>query len=163
MEKAGVSKQDESVPVDASSQKISLAGASDNVDQLHRRLGNRQIQLSAIGSSVGTGIFMVIGGALSTGGPIGLLISWSMYASVMGMVNSCVAEMVTFMPVSGGFIRLAGHWVDDAFGFAAGWVFWFYLVLEIPFEITAISVLLKYWRDDIPVAAVCGACIASIA
>jgi hypothetical protein len=25
-------------------------------------------------------------------------------------------------PVSGGFIRLAGKWVDEAFGFMAGWV-----------------------------------------
>jgi hypothetical protein len=29
----------------------------------------------------------------------------------------------------------------------------------IPFEITAINLILSYWRDDIPVAAVCAACI----
>jgi hypothetical protein len=29
----------------------------------------------------------------------------------------------------------------------------------IPFEITAINLILSYWRDDIPVAAVCAVCI----
>lgn len=29
----------------------------------------------------------------------------------------------------------------------------------VPFEITAINLILSYWRDDIPVAAVCAVCI----
>lgn len=40
---------------------------------------------------------------------------------MLGLVNNCVAEMTVLMPVSGGFIRLAGQWVDEAFGFMAGW------------------------------------------
>jgi amino acid transporter len=67
--------------------------------------------------------------------------------------------MSTLMPVSGGFIRLAGHWVDDAFGFMAGWNFFFYEALLIPFEITALSLVLSFWSDNIPTAAVCAACI----
>lgn len=70
-----------------------------------------------------------------------------------------MAEMATLMPVSGGFIRLAGKWVDDAWGFMAGWNFFFYEALLIPFEITALNLVLSFWRDDIPAAAVCAACI----
>ena len=66
-----------------------------------------------------------------------------------------MAEMSILMPVSGGFIRLAGKWVDDAFGFMAGWNFFFYEALLIPFEITALNLVLSFWRDDIPTAAVC--------
>lgn len=40
-----------------------------------------------------------------------------------------------------------------------GWNFFLYEALLIPFEITAISLLLNYWRDGIPVAAVCVGCI----
>jgi amino acid transporter len=36
---------------------------------------------------------------------------------MLGLVNNCLAEMTVYQPVSGGFIRLAGEWVDDAFGF----------------------------------------------
>jgi len=41
----------------------------------------------------------------------------------------------------------------------AGWNFFLYEALLIPFEITALNVVLKYWRDDIPAAAVCAAVI----
>jgi amino acid transporter len=40
-----------------------------------------------------------------------------------------------------------------------GWNFFFYEALLIPFEITALNTVLSYWRDDIPTAAVCVACI----
>ncbi|KAL1863776.1 hypothetical protein Plec18170_000615 [Paecilomyces lecythidis] len=127
---------------------------------LHRRLGSRQIQLVAIGGSIGTGLFIAIGGALYKGGPGSLLIAFTVEAIMVAMLNNCLAEMTTYMPVSGGFIRLAGKWVDDAWGFMAGWNFFIYMALTVPFEISAVNVLLAYWRNDIPVVAVCLACIA---
>jgi amino acid transporter len=54
---------------------------------------------------------------------------------------------------------MAGHWVDEALGFMAGWNFFFYEALLIPFEITALNLVLSFWRDDIPVWAVCIAVI----
>ena len=88
----------------------------DNVDFLHRRLGNRQIQLIAIGGSIGTALFVSIGGALNKGGPLGMLLAYAGYSCVIALVNNSMAEMATYMPVSGGFIRMAGKWVDEAFG-----------------------------------------------
>lgn len=135
----------------------------DNADNLQRRLGNRQIQLIAIGGSIGTALFVSINSGLYHGGPGSLLIAYFLYSCMLGLVNNCVAEMSTYMPVSGGFIRLAGtrnshlkdyksklivrpgHWVDEAFGFMAGWNFFFYEALLIPFEITALNTVLKYW------------------
>jgi amino acid transporter len=132
---------------------------TDNADELQRHLGNRQIQLIAIGGSIGTALFVSVGGALNKGGPLGMLIAYTGYCFVIALVNNAMAEMASFMPVSGGFIRMAGHWVDDAFGFMAGWNFFLYEALLIPFEITALNLVLKFWRDDIPVAAVCAAVI----
>ena len=62
-------------------------------------------------------------------------------------------------PVSGGFIRLAGHFVDDALGFMSGWNFYLYEALLIPFEITALTTILGFWRTDIPAWSVPIACI----
>lgn len=123
----------------------------DNADELQRHLGNRQIQLIAIGGSIGTALFVSIGGALNKAGPGSLFMAYTFYSLVMGMVNNSIAEMSIYMPVSGGFIRLAGHWVDEALGFAAGWNFFLYEALLIPFEITALHTVLSFWRDDIPV------------
>lgn len=141
----------------------SNVGVVENADQLHRRLGNRQIQLIAIGGSIGTALFVTIGTGLYKGGPGSLLIAYFMYSCMMGLVNNCMAEMAVLMPISGSFVRMAGHWVDEAFGFVAGWNFFLYEAILIPFEISALNLVLTFWRDDIPVAAVCAACVVSYA
>lgn len=49
---------------------------SENVDELHRALSNRQIQMMAIGASIGTALFVSIGWGLMEGGPASLLIGY---------------------------------------------------------------------------------------
>ncbi|KAE8376611.1 amino acid permease/ SLC12A domain-containing protein [Aspergillus bertholletiae] len=142
-------------PVEATVQ----VGQVDSTNGLQRRLENRHIQLIAIGGSIGTALFVTIGNGLAAGGPASLLIAYVLYCGVLACINNCLSEMTVLHPVSGGFIRLAGKWVDDALGFMVGWNFFLYEALMVPFEITAINLILGYWRDDIPVAAVCAACI----
>ena len=96
---------------------------TSNADQLQRHLNNRQIQLIAIGGSIGTALFVSIGTGLYHGGAGSLLIAYTVQSCVLAMVNNSIAEMSTAFPVSGGFIRLAGKWVDDALGFMVGWNF----------------------------------------
>ena len=33
--------------------------------------------------------------------------------------------MIAFLPLPGGFIKLAGRFVDPAFAFATGWNYWY--------------------------------------
>ncbi|KAB8259035.1 amino acid permease/ SLC12A domain-containing protein [Aspergillus pseudonomiae] len=134
-------------------------GQINSAEGLQRRLENRHVQLIAIGGSIGTALFVTIGNGLAAGGPASLLIAYVLYCGVLACINNCLSEMIVLHPVSGGFIRIAGKWVDDALGFMVGWNFFLYEALMIPFEITAINLILGYWRDDIPVAAVCVACI----
>lgn len=130
---------------------------------LHRRLNNRQIQLIAAGGSIGTALFISIGGGLAKGGPGSLFLAFSLYSMVLALVNNSIAEMNTYMPVAGGFIRLAGYWADDALGFMAGWNFFLYEALIIPFEIVALNLVLSFWSSDItdpgPTAGICAAVI----
>ncbi|KAK1676672.1 amino acid permease-domain-containing protein [Colletotrichum godetiae] len=130
---------------------------------LHRRLNNRQIQLIAAGGSIGTALFISIGGGLAKGGPGSLLIAYTAYTLILALVNNSVAEMNTYMPVAGGFVRLAGYWVDDALGFLAGWNFFLYEAILIPFEITALNIVISFWSDDVvkpgPTAGICAAVI----
>ncbi|CAG8948713.1 hypothetical protein HYFRA_00001834 [Hymenoscyphus fraxineus] len=125
---------------------------------LQRSMGNRQVQLLAIGGSIGTATFVSIGITLYHSGPIGLLLGFTIYSCILALVNNAVAEMVVFMPVTASFIRHGSKWVDDAWGFMAGWNFFFYEAVLIPFEITALGLVLSFWRDDIPIAAICAGC-----
>lgn len=133
--------------------------ATVTIGGLHRRLGIRHIQLVAIGGSIGTGLFIAIGTGLHKGGPASLLLAFIIECLMVSMLNNCLAEMSTYMAVPGGFIGLAGKWCDDALGFMAGWNFFIYMALTVPFEISAVSVLLEYWRDDIPHIAVILICM----
>ncbi|KAF4955340.1 hypothetical protein FSARC_11874 [Fusarium sarcochroum] len=145
--------------VQTSAESVHQGDSGPNVDHLQRKLGNRQVQLIAIGGSIGTASFVSIGVGLIKGGPGSLLIAYTIYSCMLGLVNNCIAEMATYMPITSAFIRMAGHWVDEAFGFMAGWNFFLYEAILIPFEISALNLVLTYWRDDIPVAAVVAACI----
>jgi amino acid transporter len=110
---------DEAPAYRRNSDDVTSGQVLENADGLARRLNNRQIQLIAIGGSVGTALFVSIGEGLAKGGPGSLLIAYLIYSCMLGLVNNCMAEMATYMPVSGGFIRMAGKWVDDALGFVS--------------------------------------------
>ncbi|KAF2137211.1 uncharacterized protein K452DRAFT_353603 [Aplosporella prunicola CBS 121167] len=131
----------------------------ENADHLQRKLSNRQLQFIAIGGSIGTALFVSIGYGLIEGGPGSLFLAFVIYSCMMATVNSCVAEMAVFMPVSGSYVRMGSKWVDEALGFTAGWNFFLYEAILIPFEISALNLVLGYWSKDIPLAAVCAACI----
>ncbi len=137
----------------------SIRDLNDGRDQLHRHLGNRQIQLIAIGGTIGTGLFVSIGGGLAVGGPANLLLGYSLHALMICLINNSLAEMVCYMPVGGSFIRMAGKWVDESLGFLAGWNFFLYEAILIPYEISALNLVLTFWTDKIPVAAICIAVI----
>lgn len=66
----------------------------------------------------------------------------------------CMAEMVTYLPISSPFVRFAGRYVDEALGFAAGWNFFIFEAALVPFEVTACNIILQFWTDKIPTAVV---------
>lgn len=86
------------VPYD---EAVGVVEARGNTDALQRHLGNRQIQMIAIGGSIGTALFVSIGNGLMDGGPGSLLIAFALYSALLGLVNNCMAEMAVYMPVSG--------------------------------------------------------------
>ncbi|KAI9745546.1 MAG: hypothetical protein M1818_001080 [Claussenomyces sp. TS43310] len=153
------SPSEEKAPAYYESNDGDEAGTVVTVDHLQRKLSGRQIQMIAIGGSIGTALFVSIGSGLTSGGPGSLLLAFLIYCFFMAAINNCMAEMAVYMPVSGGWIRMGGHWVDEAFGFALGWNFFLYEAVLIPWEISALNLVLTFWSDDIPVAAICAACI----
>ena len=83
-----------------------------------------------------------------------MLLAYLIQTNMVFMINNCMAEMTVLMPVSGGFISLAGKWVDPALGVMVGYNFFLYEGLLIPFEISAIDSMLGFWIEDVPLWAV---------
>ncbi|KAL6246915.1 hypothetical protein RBB50_006222 [Rhinocladiella similis] len=133
---------------------VSETFSPDASNSVQRRMNNRQIQMNAIGGTIGGALFIAMGGALAKGGPGSLFLGYFVHIWFQGITATCSAEMDTFMPVSGAFIQHASKWVDQALGFMVGWNFYIYMALGIPFEMVSTSLILGFWRDDIPIAAV---------
>jgi yeast amino acid transporter len=61
-----------------------------------------------------------------------------------------MAEMVTYLPISSPFIRFAGRYVDEAFGVAAGYNFFVFEAMLVPFEVVGCNLIIHYWSDAVP-------------
>jgi amino acid transporter len=95
-------------------------------------------------------LYVQIGKGLIAGGPASLFIAFTVWCTFILAITLCMAEMVTYLPISSPFIRFAGRYVDEAFGFAAGWNFFIFEAAMVPFEITACNVIIHYWSDVVP-------------
>ncbi|KAK1992956.1 amino acid permease [Colletotrichum falcatum] len=121
---------------------------------LHRKLRGKEVQLFAIGGAIGTSLYVQMGSALPKGGPAGLFIAFIIWGCVMWAVNECFAEMVTYVPVPSPFVRFAGEWVDEALGFAMAWNFFLNMAILVPFEIVAMTIMITFWTDTVPIVAI---------
>ncbi|ODQ68160.1 hypothetical protein NADFUDRAFT_19230 [Nadsonia fulvescens var. elongata DSM 6958] len=114
-------------------------------DSTHRRLKNRHVQLIGIGGTIGTVLFVQLGTALSKGGPGSLFIAFALWCVPVLFITNCTAEMVSYLPISSPFIRFAGRYCDEALEVMAGWNFFFFEAVLVPFELTAVNVVLHFW------------------
>ncbi|KAL5407428.1 hypothetical protein PMIN06_006632 [Paraphaeosphaeria minitans] len=123
-------------------------------DSTHRMLKPRHIQLIGIGGTIGTALYVQIGRGLMNGGPASLFLAFSIWCTFILAVTLCMAEMVSYLPISSPFIRFAGRYVDEAFGFAAGWNFFIFEAALVPFEIVACNLIIHFWSDVVPTGAI---------
>ncbi|KAI1499613.1 amino acid transporter [Biscogniauxia marginata] len=140
-------------PEKTSAEVADIFGPS-KTDGTHRKLKPRHIQLIGIGGTIGTALYVQIGRSLLDGGPGSLFIAFTLWCTVVLGITMSMAEMVTYLPISSPFIRFAGRYVDEAFGFAAGWNFFVFEAALVPFEITACNFIIHFWSEAVPAGAI---------
>jgi amino acid permease len=74
---------------------------------------------------IGTGLFLGTAGSLKNGGPIGLLLGYFSIGTICFSVMISLGEMIAFLPISGGYIKLAERFVNQSFSFTMGWNCWY--------------------------------------
>ncbi|KAI0343336.1 general amino acid permease 1 [Trametopsis cervina] len=122
-----------------------------DLDQVQRKLKQRHVQMIAIAGTIGTGLFLGSGSALSGAGPLGALLAYFIVGSVAYSALCAIGEMTSHAPISGTFPHFAARWVDPAFGFAIGWNYWYSNAISIPVEITASTILLTFWDSNVSI------------
>lgn len=118
------------------------------------RLKARHVQFIALGGSIGTGLFLGIGAALTKAGPLSLLLGYTLTGfAIYGMLRS-LDEMATWLPLPGAIPQFCTRYVDPALGFAVGWNTWYQAAITLCAELSAASIVIGYWdgAKDINVA-----------
>lgn len=103
----------------------------------------------AIGSSIGTGLFVGSGSALRTGGSAGLVLAWALILTGVFATIQGLGELSVTLPVSGGFNLYATRFIEPAVGFAVGWNYFMQFFVLVPLELVAASLTVKYWNSSL--------------
>ncbi|KAH8602225.1 amino acid permease/ SLC12A domain-containing protein [Bisporella sp. PMI_857] len=117
--------------------------------ELRRGLAQRHIQMIALAGTIGTGLFLGSGKAIARGGPLGALMGYTFVGILVSGVVMSIAELSALVPLSGGIIRHAHHFVDPALSFANGWNSIYNSMMTLPAEMVAAAVLVEFWNQEI--------------
>jgi yeast amino acid transporter len=88
---------------------------------LARELKGRHLQMIAISGSIGTGLFVASGQALSHGGPASVLLAYLIVGVMLWCTVQALGEMAVVFPVAGSFSAFSTRFLDPSWGFAMGW------------------------------------------
>lgn len=116
---------------------------------LQRGLKARHIQMIALGGTIGTGLFMSSGSAISQAGPGGALVSYGLIGILVFCVMMSLGEMSALIPVSGTFSHFAVRFADPSLGFMVGWIYWANWAVGVAAELTGVSLVMEYWITSV--------------
>ncbi|AZS17266.1 amino acid permease [Paenibacillus lutimineralis] len=116
-----------------------------NSSSLKPGLKARHMTMIALGGSIGTGLFLASGGAIASAGPGGALLAYAAVGIMVYFLMTSLGELATYIPDSGSFETYASRFVDPSLGFAMGWNFWYNWAITIAAELSAATLIMKYW------------------
>ncbi|KAL4959784.1 amino acid permease/ SLC12A domain-containing protein [Aspergillus stella-maris] len=129
-----------------------MAAPAPEGTDLARAFKSRQISMFAIACSMGTGLIIGSGTALTRGGPGSLLIAYSFIGICVFFIMTALGEMATYIPMNKGFSGFARRYAHPALGYATGWNYFFSYAIALPTNLTAAGLIVHYWRPDLNVA-----------
>ncbi len=115
---------------------------------LQRTLKARHMSMIAIGGSIGTGLFVASGATISQAGPGGALLAYAVVGLMVYFLMTSLGEMAAHLPVSGSFATYGAKYVDEGFGFALGWNYWYNWAVTIAVDLVAAQLVMAYWFPD---------------
>ncbi|CAI6482743.1 AIS_HP2_G0015610.mRNA.1.CDS.1 [Saccharomyces cerevisiae] len=115
-----------------------------------RALKNRHISLLALGGVIGPGCLVGAGNALNKGGPLALLLGFSIIGIIAFSVMESIGEMITLYPSGGGFTTLARRFHSDALSAVCGYAYVVVFFAVLANEYNTLSSILQFWGPQVP-------------
>jgi D-serine/D-alanine/glycine transporter len=136
--------------IEVSAQKATGTAATGNGEEpkLARQLGNRHIQMIAIGGAIGTGLFMGSGKTISLAGPAVLFV-YMIIGFILFFVMRAMGEILLSNLDYKSFGDFAGDILGPWAGFVTAWSYWFYWVVVGVADVVAITGYVQWLAPDV--------------
>ncbi len=117
----------------------------------HKGMGRRQVQMIAIGGSIGTGLFLGAGARLQMAGPA-LALVYLVCGIFSFFILRALGELVLHRPTSGSFVSYAREFLGEKASYVAGWMYFLNWAMTGIVDITAVALYMHYWGafSDVP-------------
>jgi amino acid transporter, AAT family len=116
---------------------------------LHRRLGQRQLTMMAIGGAIGVGLFLGSSVTIRLAGP-GVILSYLLGAGIALIMAYVLTEMAVVHPVAGAFGVYAEKYLNPWAGFSIRATYGAAQIIAIGAEVTAAGIYISYWFPHVP-------------
>ncbi|MCT1367150.1 amino acid permease [Kocuria sp. HSID16901] len=109
----------------------------------------RQLQMIAIGGSIGTGLFLGTGGRLQSAGPT-LFILYAVAGFFGYLILRQLGELVVHRPSSGSFVSYCREFYGEKSAYFVGWMYWLSWATTTVVDATAMAIYIKWFGQYIP-------------
>ncbi len=116
---------------------------------LKQELSARLLGMIAIGTSIGTGLFLGSGLSVQMAGP-GVIFSYIIGAFITLLVMLALSEMTAAHPMAGSFGAYAEHFVNPWAGWVTRYTYFMAQVVAIGSQIVAAAIYCRYWFPSVP-------------
>jgi L-asparagine transporter-like permease len=123
--------------------------AMPEVQGLHRRLGQRQLTMMAIGGAIGVGLFLGSSVTIRLAGPA-VILSYVVGAGIALIMSYALTEMAVVHPVAGAFGVYAEKYLNPWAGFSVRATYGAAQIIAIGAEVTAAAIYISFWLPHVP-------------
>jgi amino acid permease len=102
----------------------------------------------AFSACIGVGFFLQSGRVVYLTGPGMAVIAYILIGTVMSSTMVCLGEMTALFPVQGPLFEFPRRFLDDAVGYAVGWLSWFSWTVIIAAEVLAVAQLWDFGFEE---------------
>ncbi|MDU0850609.1 MAG: amino acid permease, partial [Staphylococcus epidermidis] len=114
-----------------------------------RGLNARQMQMIALGGTIGVGLFMGATSTIKWTGP-SVILAYLIAGIFLFLIMRAMGEMIYINPTTGSFATFASDYIHPAAGYMTAWSNVFQWVVVGMSEVIAVGEYMNYWFPSLP-------------